>query len=106
MTNSSQVPYHQNGKVYLKMIRTLVALALALATAMAQSQNPTTAPKSRSTSTGQAKKSPVAGAGQKAAGSTGVAITIQGLCSGPAHPAAGATAAPPACTTVITKAQF
>jgi parvulin-like peptidyl-prolyl isomerase len=91
---------------YLKMIRTLVALALASLTATAQSQNPTAAPKSRTASSGQTKKSPAAGAGQKAAGSTGAAITIQGLCSGPAHPAAGAAAAPPACTTVITKAQF
>ncbi|HEV3317213.1 MAG TPA: peptidylprolyl isomerase [Candidatus Angelobacter sp.] len=104
------------------MIRTLVVLALAVA-ATAQSQNPTAAPKPRTASSGQAssgqassgqstgasssaKKSPVAGAGQKAADSTEAVITIQGLCSAPARQAASAAAATPSCTTVITKAQF
>src|SRR5437763_296677 len=62
MTYILQVPYHQNGKVYFKMIRTLVILALALTGATAQSQNPATAPKPRTASPGQSpatKKPPV-----------------------------------------------
>ena len=90
------------------MIRTLVVLALALIGATAESQNPATAPKPRTASSGQssaAKKPPVASVTQNAGASADAVITIQGLCSTPAH--RPAVAAPPAaCTTVVTKKQF
>jgi len=94
------------------MIRTLVVLVLAILTSVAQPQNPATASKPRTGTSGQssgpsspAKKSAVAGAGQKSGGSPEAVITIQGLCSGAASRAASA-AASPSCATVITKQQF
>src|SRR5437763_1259739 len=65
-------PLSSNGKVYFKMIRTLVVLALALIGATAESQNPATAPKPRTASSGQssaAKKPPVASVTQNAGAS-------------------------------------
>lgn len=98
-----------NGKVYFKMIRTLVVLALTLTAGMAESQSSSSAPKPRTAPAGQtsaAKKSPAAAA-QTASGPSEAVITIEGLCSAPpAGRTAAAAPAPANCKTVITKQQF